>query len=305
LSDVQRTIAVVLAGGLLSRDALAHSPVPGIEGFYTGLLHPISTPEQVLALLALGMMLGLRWPSWFKVSFFVFASSTLLGIFLGQLGIAQGIAESTLLLVAVVAATLSALYPPGLFALFVILPSIAGALIGFLSTPDPGFLTATIVNLFGSFVGANLALLYIGGGVGWFRERFKGQWSQIGLRIIAAWIAAISVLAASLSFLDQRGAALPMRTSSENHGLQIYAVNYPLAYFSERIAGDLADVTFPAPPGVDSAFWMPDSETIVAYQSADLILLNGADYAGWTKDVSLLRSPLSGYLARVQRQLHP
>ncbi len=160
MSGVQRTIAVVLAGGLLSHDALAHSPFPGIKGFYTGLLHPISTPEQVLALLALGMMLGLRWPGWFKVPFFAFASSTLLGIFLGQLGIAQGIGESVLLLVAVVAATLSALYPPGLFALFVILPSIAGALIGFLSTPDPGSLTATTVSLFGSFVGANLVTVH-------------------------------------------------------------------------------------------------------------------------------------------------
>jgi zinc transport system substrate-binding protein len=74
--------------------------------------------------------------------------------------------------------------------------------------------------------------------------------------------------------------------------LRIYTVNYPLAYFAERIAGDLAIVTFPAPPDVDPAFWMPDAETIVAYQGADLILLNGADYAKWTSKVSLPRSRL-------------
>jgi zinc transport system substrate-binding protein len=72
--------------------------------------------------------------------------------------------------------------------------------------------------------------------------------------------------------------------------LQIYTVNYPLAYFAERIAGDLAEVSFPAPPDVDPAFWMPDPDTIAAYQSADLILLNGADYAKWTAKVSLPRS---------------
>ncbi len=72
--------------------------------------------------------------------------------------------------------------------------------------------------------------------------------------------------------------------------LQVYTVNYPLAYFAERIAGDLAIVTFPAPPDVDPAFWMPDAETIAAYQAADLILLNGADYAKWTAKVSLPRS---------------
>jgi len=72
--------------------------------------------------------------------------------------------------------------------------------------------------------------------------------------------------------------------------LKIYTVSYPLAYFAERISGDLAQVTFPAPPDVDPAFWMPDPETIAAYQAADLILLNGADYAKWTAKVSLPRS---------------
>jgi zinc transport system substrate-binding protein len=74
--------------------------------------------------------------------------------------------------------------------------------------------------------------------------------------------------------------------------LRIYTVNYPLAYFAERIAGDLAEVSFPAPDDVDPAFWMPDAETIAAYQAADLILLNGADYAKWTAKVSLPRSRL-------------
>jgi zinc transport system substrate-binding protein len=75
--------------------------------------------------------------------------------------------------------------------------------------------------------------------------------------------------------------------------LQVYTVNYPLAYFAERIAGDLTVVTFPAPPDVDPAFWMPDPETIAAYQGADLILLNGAGYAKWTAKVSLPRSRLA------------
>ena len=72
--------------------------------------------------------------------------------------------------------------------------------------------------------------------------------------------------------------------------LRIYTVNYPLAYFAERIGADLAQVTFPAPPDVDPAFWMPNAESIAHYQGADLILLNGADYAKWTAKVSLPRS---------------
>lgn len=67
----------------------------------------------------------------------------------------------------------------------------------------------------------------------------------------------------------------------------IYTVNYPLAYFAERIGGDLVEVVFPAPADVDPAFWKPDGAIIEAYQKADLILLNGADYAKWTHKVSL------------------
>jgi zinc transport system substrate-binding protein len=69
--------------------------------------------------------------------------------------------------------------------------------------------------------------------------------------------------------------------------LSIYTVNYPLAYFAQRVAGDLANVTFPTPPDVDPAFWVPDSRTVAAYQGADLILRNGADYAKWANKVSL------------------
>jgi zinc transport system substrate-binding protein len=71
--------------------------------------------------------------------------------------------------------------------------------------------------------------------------------------------------------------------------LKVYTVNYPLAYFAERIAGDQADVVFPVPRDIDSALWMPDTATITAYQVADLILLNGAGYAKWIARVSLPR----------------
>lgn len=66
----------------------------------------------------------------------------------------------------------------------------------------------------------------------------------------------------------------------------VYTVNYPLAYFAERIAGETVDVVFPEMEG-DPAFWNPVPEQIAAYQDADLILLNGAGYAKWVQQVSL------------------
>ena len=67
----------------------------------------------------------------------------------------------------------------------------------------------------------------------------------------------------------------------------VYTVNYPLYYFAQRIGGEYIDLYFPAPTNVDPAFWTPDEATMKKYQLADLIILNGADYAKWTKKVSL------------------
>jgi zinc transport system substrate-binding protein len=72
---------------------------------------------------------------------------------------------------------------------------------------------------------------------------------------------------------------------------QVYTVNYPLAYFAERIGGKLIDVHFPEING-DPAFWKPEAKDVRAFQGADLILLNGATYAKWTTKVSLPESKI-------------
>ncbi len=68
---------------------------------------------------------------------------------------------------------------------------------------------------------------------------------------------------------------------------QIFAVNYPIAYFAEVLAADDAVISFPAPAGIDPAYWQPSVDTILAYQRADRILLNGAGYARWVRQISL------------------
>ncbi|KIN75007.1 Periplasmic solute binding protein [Sulfitobacter noctilucae] len=70
----------------------------------------------------------------------------------------------------------------------------------------------------------------------------------------------------------------------------IATVNYPLAYFAERLVGDTADVLFPVPAGVDPSFWRPGIVEISAMQAADVIAFNGAGFATWTTKVSLSRS---------------
>ena len=74
---------------------------------------------------------------------------------------------------------------------------------------------------------------------------------------------------------------------SDNAPLWVYTVNYPLAYLAERIGGSEVEAVLPVPAGNDPAYWSPDAETVAAYQSADLILLNGAGYAQWVGRVTL------------------
>jgi len=74
--------------------------------------------------------------------------------------------------------------------------------------------------------------------------------------------------------------------------LTVAVVNYPLAYFAERIGGDQVEVVFPTPADEDPAFWSPSLETIARYQQADLILLNGASYAKWVPKATLPRRKL-------------
>jgi len=105
-------------------------------------------------------------------------------------------------------------------------------------------------------------------------RRYQGHTVLIASLFFTISIACV-LLKPGVGFADER--------------LTIYVVNYPLKYFAERIAGEHARVVFPAPADVDPAYWMPDAKTISDYQRADLILLNGANYAKWVNKVTLPR----------------
>ncbi len=80
--------------------------------------------------------------------------------------------------------------------------------------------------------------------------------------------------------------------AEDDNSLNLYTVNYPLKYFAESIAGKNAVVTLPIPSDIDPAFWSPKAEDVLAFQKADLIFINGANYAKWLPKVSLPLSKL-------------
>jgi zinc transport system substrate-binding protein len=76
-------------------------------------------------------------------------------------------------------------------------------------------------------------------------------------------------------------------SQAEESRLNIATVNYPLQFFTESIAGKEADVNLPMPSDIDPAFWSPDAQAVSALQKADMVMLNGANYAKWLPKVSL------------------
>lgn len=177
--------------------ATAHNPLPGIDGFYSGLFHPFTTPDQIVTLLALGLALG------------SFAMRRLGSAFVALcMGLVGGLVTGTplgnpapwLFALAAAAATLAALAPGRSLPLLIALSFIAGGLIGWASLPDAGPTRDRLFTMSGSVFGAALGILYIAGAVDLARERIKAPWFAIVLRVIAAWTGAIALLMLALLF---------------------------------------------------------------------------------------------------------
>ncbi len=67
----------------------------------------------------------------------------------------------------------------------------------------------------------------------------------------------------------------------------VFTTFYPTQYFAQRIGRDHVEVVCPVPEDADAIFWMPEDSAILAYQQADLIILNGAGFSKWVGTVSL------------------
>lgn len=184
----------VLAG---PTPALAHSPVPGFEGFYIGLIHPFSTPSQALLMVSSALLVGgfasdkARWP------LLAFAVLSLFGLLIGQ-----QIAEIDPYLFALTAATcaFAALAPGKITPLAIGVLAAAGFLIGQVSIPDGGPFKDRLFTMSGSIIGANLGLLYLFGLVHVARQRYTWPWVDIAFRVVAAWVGAISLVMLALGY---------------------------------------------------------------------------------------------------------
>jgi len=80
--------------------------------------------------------------------------------------------------------------------------------------------------------------------------------------------------------------------SAETASPRVVVVNYPLEFIVQSLAGPEIEVLNPVPPDADPETWLPDDALAETIQQADLIIINGADFADWVKKLSLPRSKL-------------
>jgi zinc transport system substrate-binding protein len=121
-------------------------------------------------------------------------------------------------------------------------------------------------------------------------------WISLWMLVVAATGLACSPSGDEQTTRAERGEGRELR-------LEVVAVHEPLRYMAERIGESFVAVTLPVPPGEDPAHWAPTAEQVIAFQTADLILLNGAGYEPWLKSVTLPRASRLDTTAALSAQL--
>jgi hydrogenase/urease accessory protein HupE len=181
--------------------AAAHSPIKGIENFYSGLLHPVFVPAHLLLLIALGLLVGQKGVNENQASFLAFLITTAIGLIAAWFSIG-GEKEMYLLSGAAIIGLLVASNLPMRTHWCAIIAALAGLLIGMDSTQEALTGRKKFVTLLGTGIGIYLVFLYAMGLADYFNKK---PWQKVGVRVMGSWIAASSILVLAFSFASSSG----------------------------------------------------------------------------------------------------
>jgi hydrogenase/urease accessory protein HupE len=179
--------------------AWAHGSIPGMQGFYWGMLHPFTSGPQILALFALSLVLQQRQPN-SQDMLIGFLAGCIAGAAAAALGITGLDSDVPLTLFAVATGILTAsalkLPVPAL----TVTGGIGGLLNGYVSWPDPGSASGMMPSALGAIVGSALIVIVVAGLIEIVRQKTGWAWLPIAVRVAGSWLAAISVLLGALLF---------------------------------------------------------------------------------------------------------
>ena len=173
--------------------ASAHSPIAGIGDFYNGMLHPLLVPAHLLALLALGLLLGQRGLPSMRLALPAFILTLIVG--LAASSVTLGNSESWLLPGVICCGLLVVLQRDLPRVVCLLLAVALGALIGLDSPGDGVQGRERWLTLAGTALGGSLWLIFIAG----FTDLLQQPWQRIGIRVLGSWITASALLVLALA----------------------------------------------------------------------------------------------------------
>lgn len=190
------SVAFLTAGFLLtSASARAHSPIEGVGHFYGGFLHPLLLPAHALALAALGLLIGQQGLRHAESGLPAFGLGQFLGLGAAWMEWTRGVPAPLFLFAAAIGGVAVAVSPPLPRGATAVAAVALGLLIGLDSGPDLAVARQRAMAMAGTVLGALLALIYLIG----MLEFLKRPWQRIAVRVVASWIAAISILTFALA----------------------------------------------------------------------------------------------------------
>lgn len=176
----------------------AHGSLPGAGAFFNGLVHPFLAPAHALSLAALGLMVGgpgttrKAWP----------AGALLLGLLVGALlarALGDPNTDAALLLLALVCSVMAAFQWPGPRGWATVLAFAVGNAVA-LGSGDPALRGAERINsLLAGCLGAAVLTAQVAYVVDELVTRRGWQPALIGVRIVSAWMSAITLMLFALS----------------------------------------------------------------------------------------------------------
>jgi len=175
----------------------AHSASAELGDFWSGALHPVTTPTHLLILVGLGLLCGRRTPLQLKGPVVAFLSASAAALVLTVSGGITAVPPPVLITVALALGLLLALDWDPPLPLLVGIFTIAALVLGLDSAVEKGPPSTLAKTLLGTWIClAVLAIdipIYVGLG-------HHLSWLRIALRIAGSWIAAVTLMMLAFHF---------------------------------------------------------------------------------------------------------
>ena len=183
-----------VVGMLLWPSAAFAHPMQGVGDFYAGMLHPVVTLESILPIIALSLLAGQQARQTAIHLLCIFPAALVFGALLAlfrpilsQVGIIQlGLTALFGILVAL-SRPLPVWFPIGL-------GGVLGITVGWTTASEITAEVSPYRFIAGLSVGGLLLIAY---GIGVVRH-LKTPWTQIAIRVVGSWIAAVGILVSGL-----------------------------------------------------------------------------------------------------------